>query len=234
MNLPGKTALVTGGSSGLGLSIAKQLLQEKVKVVICGRSQAGITKATKQLGTSNLVAEACDVSNFSQVTAFTKKIGHIDILINNAGVWLEGALENNSVEKINETIDVNLKGVIYTTKAVLPQMKQKNDGYIVNISSTSGIKEKENQAVYVASKYGVRGFTDSLKLDLKNTNIKVMGLYPGGMNTPLFKKAGYPKENQDWMDPDKVADVVVFALKQDDTMILDHIVINKRLTKPLN
>mgnify|MGYP002356220178 FL=1 len=113
-------------------------------------------------------------------------------------------------------------------------MQKKNEGYRLNVSSTSGIRAKEGQSVYVASKYAVTGFTESLQEDLKSTNIKVAGFYPGGMNTKLFEKAGFPRDNSDWMNTDKVADVVVMVLGLDDSMILDHVVLKKRKTKTSN
>lgn len=234
MELKNKTAIVTGGSEGLGLSIIKNLLKEGCKVHMISRDVAKQKAVTKELNDSNLFSHEADVSDYAQVEKTMKEIGDADILINNAGIWLEGSLDDNSPEAISNVIDVNTKGVIYCTKAVLPRFKEKNDGFILNISSTSGLKGRSSQSVYVASKFAVTGFTDSLKEDLQSTNIKVAGFYPGGMNTKLFNKAGYPKNNSDWMDTDKVADIIIFILKLDDSMILDHVVLNKRATKISN
>ena len=180
----------------------------------------------------------CDVSDAEQVNktvrGIVKNFGKIDILINNAGVWLEGPIQENSVERISKLIDVNLKGVIYMARAVLPTMIARNNGFIINIASTSGLRGWENQAVYVSSKFGVTGFTKSLQLDLAKTNIKVAGFYPGGMRTKIFERAGFPTDIKEWMDTEEVAKVIVFMLKQDDTMILDHVVLNKRKTKTSN
>lgn len=231
MNLKGKTALVTGGATGLGLAIAKKLLEHRCKVVICGRTQTHLNQTRSQLNSPNLTTKLCDVTDYTQIETLVQDIGFIDILINNAGVWLEGELETYSAEKITQTLDINLKGVIYTTRAALPQMKKRNDGYIVNISSTSGLKGRELQSVYVASKFGVHGFTESLKVELASTNVKVIGIYPGGMNTKLFAKAGTPKDNTNWMDPNKVAEIIVFTLERDESLIMDHVVINKRTGK---
>ena len=231
MELKNKIVLVTGGTDGLGLSITKALLSEGAIVHTVSRDEKRQSEIIGELKNPNLFTHKADVSSFKEMDSVVAEIGNIDILINNAGVWLEGPLESNSPEEIARVIDINTKGVIYTTKAVLPQMQKVNDGFIINISSTSGLKGKENQSVYVASKYAVTGFTESLKEDLKNTNIKVAGFYPGGMSTHLFEKAGFPKKNDDWMGTDKVAQVIIFILKQDDTMILDHVVLNKRVTK---
>lgn len=137
-------------------------------------------------------------------------------------------MDDNSEEKISEVIDTNIKGVIFTTKVALAHMRKQKSGFILNIVSTSGLKGRKDQSVYVASKFAVRGFTDSLKEDLAGTHIKVAGFYPGGMNTRLFEKAGFTKENSKWMDTNKVASIVIFMLKQDDEMILDHVVLNRR------
>lgn len=231
MELKNKTAIVTGGSEGLGLAIVKKLLKEKTKVHIISRDKAKQEKVLSLINDDNLSAHQADVTDYEQIQKVIEKIGDVDILINNAGIWLEGSVTNNTAQEISRVLDVNSKGVIYCTKAVLPIMQAKNDGYIINVSSTSGLRGRENQAVYVASKFAVTGFTESLKEDLKSTNIKVSGFYPGGMNTSIFKSAGYTKDNSDWMSTEKVADVIISILKLDDTMILDHIVLNKRNTK---
>lgn len=234
MKLKNKTVLITGATSGLGFSLAKLLVKKGCKVHGIGRSEKKAREAKTKLRSLNFYTYVADVSNSNEVAKVVSEIGQIDILINNAGVWIEGKLQENSIEKISEAIDTNLKGVIYTTKVVLTKMLKKNEGFIINISSTSGLKGRNNQSVYVASKFGVTGFTQSLQQDLGDTNIKVTGFFPGGMNTRLFEKAGTPKDNVDWMDTDKVANTIVFILEQDDTMIIDHVVLNKRLTKTSN
>lgn len=233
MVLAGKVALVTGGSSGLGFSIAKKLLEKDCIVYILGRNQESLDHAKGELNSPNIHTLCGDIRNYQQLQELVQELP-IDIVINNAGVWLEGTIENNTEEEIAEAIDTNLKGAIYTTKAVLPTMLKKNDGYIINIISTSGLKGREDQAIYVASKFGLSGFTKSLELDLAKTNIKVTGFYPGGMHTGLFAKTENPKRNEDWMDTNKIADILTFILERDDTMVISSIEVNKRGTKVSN
>jgi short-subunit dehydrogenase len=234
MKLKNKVAIVTGASEGLGKSITLELAKEKVKVALLARSKNKIADLKKEISSKGVECESyvCDVSDAKQVTKAVRdvesKFGRIDILVNNAGVWIEGQVQDNSASGISSTIDINLKGVIYLTRAVLSKMLQRNEGFIINVSSTSGLRGRKNQAVYVASKYGVTGFTKSLQLDLAETNIKVAGFYPGGMRTKMFEEAGFPKDNKGWMDTDKVAKVIVFILKQDETMILDQVVLKRR------
>jgi uncharacterized protein len=234
MNLKDKIIVITGGADGLGLSMTKELLSQGAKVNVVSRSKDKLEALQVADTSGNLKIFPCDITKENELKAVAESIGDCDIVINNAGVWLEGKIEQQSFEEISQTIDINLKGTIYTTKTFLPFMIKKGDGFILNVSSTTGLKGRENQSVYAASKFGVQGFTESLKEDLKSTNIKVAGFYPGGMNTKLFEKAGNPKQNNDWMDTDKVAKVVTFILELDDSMLLDHVVLNKRGAKSSN
>lgn len=228
MNLNKKSALITGGSEGLGFAIAEKLLEKGMNVAICGRDQEKLIKAKKSLSSSQLTTLPCDVSNYPAVAKMVNEIGGVDILINNAGIWAEGRLEEHSPEIISQILSVNLLGTIFVTRAVLPLMKERNQGFILNISSTSGIRAKPNHSVYVASKYGVSGFTESLMNELQGTDIKVACLYPGGMNTKLFAKAGSVKDVSQWMDPKKVAETIVFMLESDETMVLSQVVLDRR------
>lgn len=233
MNLKNKHVVITGGSDGLGLSLAKAFAKKGAILHLIARTEEKLESATKDIE-GEVHAYVTDVSDYAQLESVANKIEQVDVLINNAGVWIEGLVEENSVEDISNAIDINLKGVIYATRAFLPTLKRSNEAHLINISSTSGLKGRDNQAVYVASKFGVTGFTESLKVDLASTNIKVSGFYPGGMSTQLFEKAGTPKDNTDWMDTDKVAEVLLFMIEQDASMMLDHVVLNKRKTKTSN
>ena len=233
MQLKDKTVVITGGSDGLGLSLAKQFVSKGSKVIIIGRNKDRLDKAVNELG-EEVKSYVADVSNLKQLQSVADSLKEVDVLINNAGIWIEGQIADNAEEEISQAIDINLKGVIYATKAFLSLLKKSIGSHILNISSTSGLKGRDNQAVYVATKFGVTGFTESLKADLANSNIKVSGFYPGGMHTSLFEKVGKPKDNKDWMDTEKVAEIIVFMLERDISMVMDHVVLNKRNTKTSN
>ncbi len=227
MNLEGKTALVTGGGSGLGLSITKKLLARGAKIIIVGRTQTTLDQAKQNLNSDNVIAKSCDITDYSQIEKLAQEVGSIDILVNCAGVWTEGKLEDCPVEKITQTLDINLKGNILVTKVFLPQLKQKTDAYIINIVSVSALKIEPGRSIYNAAKHGLDAFTDTLRKDLKGTKVKVVGIYPGGMNTPLYVKAGQPIDTQKYLDTDKVAEVIIFVLEREDPLVIEHIVVER-------
>src|SRR5699024_8099514 len=109
-----------------------------------------------------------------------------DILINNAGLGVFKLTEHIDNNAIDDMIDINLKGTIYCTQAVLLRMKEKNEGTIVNVISTAGLEGKVNESVYCASKFGVKGFTESLLVELQDSAVKVLAAYMGGMKTPFW------------------------------------------------
>ncbi len=233
MQLKNKSVVITGGSDGLGFSLAKVLSAKGALVNLIARDKKKLDSAVKELG-SNANGFVADVSNWQEIERVAQKIESIDILINNAGVWIEGSLLDCEIARIDQAIDINLKGVIYATKAFLPKLKKGTEAHVLNVVSTSGLKGRDGQSVYCASKFGVSGFTEALKIDLEKTNVKVTGFYPGGMKTHLFDKAGNPKANQDWMNTDKVAEIIVFMLEQDMNMVMDQVVLNKRMTQTSN
>ncbi len=223
MAIEGERALITGGADGLGFALAEKLLEKGAEVIICGRSAEKLEEASKKLNNAKLKTVVCDVSEPKSVAAMAASVGDVGILLNNAGAFLDGALESYSDEQISTVIDSNLKGLIFVTKAFLPKMQEKGSGFIVNISSTSGLNPRLEQSVYAASKYGVTGFTDTLRLDLKGSGVKVIGVYPGGMATKLFEKAESEIDSANFIPPSEVAEVVAFALERKAPMVMQHI-----------
>ncbi|OGD54693.1 hypothetical protein A3J78_01505 [Candidatus Beckwithbacteria bacterium RBG_13_35_6] len=234
MNLKNKTVLITGGNSGLGFAIAKELVKKNSKIIILGKDKKGVEMARKKLNSPLISTIVCDLRDYKDIQKKLKNIRHLDILINNAGVWLEGQLQNNKFLDIANVININLTGLICITKIILPIMLKKNHGIIFNISSTSGINPKTNQSIYIASKYGVTGFTKSLQKDLENTNIKVFGFYPGGMKTNLFNKTNSKKDVSNFMDPQQIAKIIVFILQRPQSVNMDHVVINRSKVNKVN
>jgi len=208
-----KIIVITGAAEGLGKAIATRLVKNN-KVIILDTNEELLSKTAGELNCQTIV---CDVSDPQQVKSTIEKIieshGAIDILINNAGIWIEGLLESSDDEKIKRTFEVNCLGTIYMSKYVLPSMKQKNEGAIINIVSVSGLIAKSERSVYNSSKWAMTGFTKCLQEELKGTNIRVMGLYPSFMKTNLFKNAGVERGDYDKaLDPDELAKTIEFIL----------------------
>jgi NADP-dependent 3-hydroxy acid dehydrogenase YdfG len=226
-----KKVLISGGNSGLGLEIAKLLLQKSYTVIILGKDSAKLESTKLQLNSANLSTIECDLRDHVEISKKLAGVDDIDILINNAGIIAYVKLDKQSPENIKDIIDTNLLGTIYLTRQLLPQFKKRNSGTILNVSSTSGLITggHSEECAYVASKYGVTGFTETLRKELieEGKNIRVLGLFPGGMDTQLFAKAGLEKDTSKFMDPKKIAEIVVFILERPTSINMDHVEINR-------
>ena len=188
-NLSGKVAIVTGGSRGIGKYISKRLAAEGASVVIAGRTLADLRIATEEIAEDGgkVIMVQTDVSNEKSVHRLLSKtlteFGTIDILINNAGQYLEKCVTDMSVEEWNSIIGTNLTGPFLLTRAVLPEMIEKRDGTIVMISSTSGKRAKANSAAYSASKFGIEGFSEALLREVREYNIRVIVVTPSSVDS---------------------------------------------------
>lgn len=234
--LKNSVVLITGASSGLGKAIALRLAREKVKLALVARNESELKKVAlecRKLGSS---AEyfLCDIRDPAAVDktvdVILKRLGTVDVLVNNAGIWLEGPTTAAPHVKIKDLFETNTMGHIYMTQAVLPFMKKKKSGQILNVISDAGLNPDANWGIYAGTKYAMRGFTDSLKLELAGTGIKVMGFYPGGMDTELFVKSGSNERHEPWMmNPDYIADIIAFMLMQPDDVVMDQVKVKKLL-----
>ena len=208
-----KVVLISGGSDGLGKTIAENLARD-CKVIILSPSEEKLKKVASEIGVDFSVA---DVSDFEKLDAEVKKIiakyGRIDCLINNAGLWIEGDLDQNEPNLIKKVLEVNLLGVIFLTKAVIAQMKKQGEGLIVNVSSQAGLYGKAERGPDSATKWGVTGFTKSMQPELAKYGISVTGVYPAKMNTKMFEKAGFQKDLNDAIEPEEVSRVIRFLLE---------------------
>jgi NAD(P)-dependent dehydrogenase (short-subunit alcohol dehydrogenase family) len=217
-----KGVLITGSAGGLGLAISKKFYQQGYDIY-----GLDVKPFDKTLDWQNYFQ--VDLTDFLKVADVVQKIGSkIDVLINNAGIWLEGKLEENTVQEIERLILVNLTSQIVLTNQILPFLKQKSGAKIANISSIRGMQGADNRTVYSASKFGIRGFTDSLRLELEPFGIKVFGFYPAGIKTDLFKKVEKERDLSDHLDPDDLAGLIFETLQNSDSKYyLPEIVIQK-------
>lgn len=211
-----QVVVVTGGSEGLGYAIAK-LLSPEYKVLILGLDQVNLAKTAKELGCDFFV---CDVSDNSQVETVVgtiiDKYHRLDVLVNNAGIYTAGFLEDCPPETIKRVIEVNTLGTMYMARAVIPQMKKQKAGTIINIISQSGLYAKPQSSVYRASKWALTGFTKCLCVELAPFNIRVTGVYPGEIQTNLFKNAGKDRDLSLALVPEEVAKTIKYLLSCPD------------------
>lgn len=208
-----KVVLISGGSDGLGKTIASYL-SKRNKIVILSPTKAKLEQAAKEVGCDYVVADVSDYESLVKaVSEVTEKYKRIDCLVNCAGLWIEGELDANDLEKIKKVIDVNNLGTVYFSKAVIPQMKKQKSGLIININSQGGLYAKAERSVYSAAKWGITGFTKSLQGELAKYGISVTGIYPGKMKTKMFEKTGIKKDMTDGLDTKEVARLIEFLLE---------------------
>ncbi|HZY82908.1 MAG TPA: SDR family oxidoreductase [Cyclobacteriaceae bacterium] len=193
--MSGKTALITGGTKGIGYGIAQALVNEGYKVAITGRDEAAGKKAAgdKMLF---IKSDVRDLKSQQDAVAKTlKEFGSLDVLVANAGVGAFASIEDMTPEQWNQIIDVNLTGVFYSIKASLDALK-KSKGYIITISSLAGTNFFAGASAYNASKFGLTGFTQAVMLDLRKYGIKVSTIMPGSVATEFNNHS--VGEGDDW------------------------------------
>ncbi|MBZ5751993.1 3-ketoacyl-ACP reductase [Metabacillus rhizolycopersici] len=219
-SLVGKVALVTGAGKGIGRATAIALAKEGVNVGLIARTGSdliNLAKEIEEIGV-NVAYATADVSSIEQVNeaveSLKNKLGPVDILINNAGTGKFGKFLELEPEEWKQIIDINLMGVYYVTRAVLPQLIEKNGGDIINISSTAGQKGAPVTSAYSASKFGVLGLTESLALEVRKHNIRVTALTPSTVATDLAFKENLTDGNPEKvMQPEDLAEFMIAQLK---------------------
>ena len=185
-------AVVTGASSGIGRALAQQLDTEGYSLVLCDVNEPGLreTQALLKRGSQRVTL---DVSRRSEVQAMAAEViarhGRIDLVINNAGVALDASIDEVSLEDFEWLFGINFWGVVYGTKAFLPKMLEQRSGTIVNLSSVFGMIGYPRQGTYNASKFAVRGFTETLWSELEGTGVTAISVHPGGIKTNIARMA---------------------------------------------
>lgn len=186
--LAGKVAIVTGGGSGIGASIARRFRAEGAEVVITGRRKGPLEVLSEEIGCLSLV---CDVGDFQAcqavVEAALARFGRIDILVSNAGVLYEGSVLEQSDQAWHDSLETNITGVMNMAKAILPVMREQRQGSIVNVSSIAGMTGAGGVTAYVTSKTAIFGLSRSMAVDYGADGIRVNTLVPGWTDTPMSR-----------------------------------------------
>jgi len=220
-SLRAKVALVTGGSRGIGLAIARALVADGVQVAVTGRSAAHLSGARPRIesaGPGSVETLQADVRRYAEaeraIEATVARFGGLDILINNAGVGIFAEVAEMTPEQWAEVIDTNLTGVFNACHAAIPQLRRRDGGFIINISSLAGEHPFAGAASYCASKAGLNAFSEALMQEVRYDGIRVSYIMPGSVDTGFGR--GGETTGADWkIAPEEVAEVVLNLLRHD-------------------
>jgi 3-oxoacyl-[acyl-carrier protein] reductase len=221
-------AVVTGGSKGIGLEVARALVAEGVSVLICARNPGEIERAVETLrsraGDAKVAGHEADVSDAGQVAGLfdfaDRELGGVEILINNAGTGIFRATGELSVEEWNRTIGTNLSGAFYCSREALARFEKARGGWIINISSLAGKNPFAGGAAYNASKFGLNGFSEAMMLDHRNDNVRVSYILPGSVDTAF----GAGGRHADWkIAPQDIAQIVLDILRMPARTLISRV-----------
>ncbi len=230
-HLKDQVAVVTGGSSGIGLAITASLVSEGMRVVIAARDETRLKQATTGLGKAGgkVIAVKTDISIGKQVEKMVQgamsAFGRVDLLVNNAGLGQWASITECDEDEWERIQSVNLKGTFLCTRAVLPIMMQQRSGYIVNIASVAGKSGFAGSSAYSASKFGVVGFTESLLEEAVAHNIKATVICPGYVATPMVSGASVPADQM--IPPEDIGKIVVGLLHLSPMTVIKEIVVER-------
>ena len=230
MELKRKTAVVSGASRGIGREIALALAKEGCNLLVCARSNDKLETLKREAEAYGVRCEtaAVDLRNMQSIQMVidmaAAAFGSIDILINNAGVITNDGILGVTEEDWDITMDVNLKAQFFLAQGALRQMKEKGEGYIINISSTVALGAKPGVTSYSVSKYGVMGMSEALYQEAKLYGVKVSTIYPGVTDTEMLRGQDMPCGPSQWMLPSDIAACALFLLKSSSRMVVKDIV----------
>lgn len=207
-----KTVIITGGGSGLGYALASQYCKD-YNICLIGRTKSKLQLAVETLTDTKkrVTYKVCDVSNPQQIESVLQEIfqnEQIHMLINNAGTGVFESLETLTASDIEHMIETNVYGTIFPTKAAFPLFRIQGFGKVMNIISTAGLRGKVNESVYCATKFAVRGFTESLIKEWEGTSIYPTAVYMGGMDTPFWDETDHIKDRSRLKSPAMVAELI--------------------------
>lgn len=232
-----KLVIITGASSGIGARLAQRFSAEGHPLLLLSRRMQPML----DLNLPDSICKSVDVTDLQAVTAAIReaeaKYGKTDLLINCAGVMLLGHPDTQSYAEWERMIDVNIKGILTGTHAVLPDMMESNTGTIINISSIAGRKTFDNHAVYCGSKFAVHAITENMRKEAADKNVRIIVIAPGVVETPLLSHTSNEQIKSDYnvwketinggLDADKISDCILFAYKMPQDVCVREILIAK-------
>jgi 3-oxoacyl-[acyl-carrier protein] reductase len=226
MDLKGKVVLVTGAGRGIGRAVALAFAFEGAKVALVGRTKkslAEVQKELKELGATSAVlpGDVSDEGDVSRVVSATEQqLGPVDVLVNNAGVFATAPVEKMDALVFDRILAVNLRGPFLMARAVLPEMKARRRGHIVNVASTAGRRAFAGGGAYCASKFGLAGLSEAMMYEARTSDVRVSVVYPSTVATDLVRKAGMTFDEKKAIQPEDVAAGIVALVKLDDRALV--------------
>ena len=221
-----KTALITGATSGIGRATAQLFAENNINLILCGRRKGRLDQINQELSKlTNVVTLQFDVSDknevFKAIESLPKEFHKIDFLINNAGnAHGLSTIQDGSIDDWDAMIDINVKGLLYVSKAILPRMIDQKEGFVVNIGSIAGKEVYPNGNVYCASKHAVNALNKAMRIDLNKHNIRVSAIHPGAVETEFSevrfkgdtKKANNVYKGFNALQAEDIADIIHFVI----------------------
>jgi uncharacterized protein len=229
-------SVISGGSSGLGLEIAEHLIKSGKNVLILGRNKNKLGLAASRLkkaAKNNIVDSfTCNVGNEADINKIGDYLKNrqfsVDYLFNNAGIGLFQATEDSTSTMIDSVFEANLKGMILLTTEVLRLTPENKELTIVNIMSTSALLGRSEETIYCAAKWGARGYTEALRVEMKGKKRNIIAVYPGGMKTNFWNIPDLNRNIDSFMNPEEVAIKIVNTLTDTDKLLVTDITINRK------
>lgn len=236
--LEGKVAIVTGASRGIGRAISIELAKEAATVVLAARAMDKLKETAEQVTASGgkahiILTELTDEQSIKNLIRETgEKCGRLDILVNNAGITHSAKLEETLTEDLDRCLNINARAPFILCREALPLLKKVEAAYIINIASVVGVKAYPLQSAYTASKHALRGMTMALAEEMRGSNVRVRLLCPGGVDTELVTKVRPDIKKKDLMQPEEIAELVLYLLTHKGNAVIDELHIRRAASTP--
>ncbi|WP_127592989.1 SDR family oxidoreductase [Paenibacillus lautus] len=239
-NIHDKVIVITGASSGIGEATAQELASKGAKLVLAARREDRLKQLQDAIQASGgqAIFKVTDVTSRQQMEELAayalKEYGKIDVLINNAGIMPQAFLAENKVDEWDQMIDVNIKGVLYAIAAIVPSMRERKSGQVINLSSVAGHNIYPGGTVYCGTKFAVKAISEGLRQEeaMNGTNIRVTNISPGAVSSELLEtttdpamKAGLEDFYQVAIDADRIAHAIAFAIEQPSDVAINEMII---------
>ena len=226
-------AIITGASSGIGKSISIELAKNNFKVILISRNKDKLAKIQEEI---NIIENfSCEIipldlsKKFSgkNILCHIKDPQNIEILINNAGLGVFNNIDNISIDEWDRQINTNLRSAFLMTKTVIPYMKKKKYGKLLFVNSVAGLNPYPGSSAYVSSKYGLRGFSASIREELRDYNIKVISIHPGAINTSFWDGIDLDFNKNDMLSSEDVSKTILHTILAPNNTVCEEIIIRR-------